>query len=149
MLNVKAQGYSVNATLSYTSPEGTEMSLPMSKSEKRTINFGRVPVNERALGRISLYNNGQYPFEYRWRLSEKCRSPGGFGEGQSLVSVSPDQGMVGPHDRGCCEVAFAPPSKMSLKGCEIVLEVSGATVHILVAYMYMIKIYIIYRFFSR
>ena len=129
VLNVKAQGYSVNATLSYTSPEGVEMSLPVAKSERRVINFGRVPVNERALGRLSLYNNGQYPFEYRWALSAKCRLPGGgFDRDQTLVRIDPEQGMVEPHDRSCCELAFAPPSKMSLKGCEIVLEVRAMSV---------------------
>ena len=125
VLNVKAQGYSVNAALSYTSPDGEERSLPIAKNEKRTINFGHVPVNERALGRISLYNNGQYPFEYRWVLSEKCLLAGGYGKSQTLVSVDPGKGMVEPHDRSCCELAFAPPSKMKLKACEILLDVSS------------------------
>ena len=66
VLNIKAQGYAVNAALSYTSPDGEEKSLPVAKNEKRMINFGHVPVNERALGRISLYNDGQYAFEYSW-----------------------------------------------------------------------------------
>ena len=124
VLNVKAQGYAVNAALSYTSPDGEEKSLPITKNEKRMINFGHVPVNERALGRISLYNNGQYAFEYRWMLSERCLMPGGFGKGQTLVSIDPEQGTVEPHDRSCCELAFAPASKMTLKGCEIMLDVS-------------------------
>ena len=125
MLNVKAQGYSVNASLSYTSPDGEEKSLPVAKSEKRVINFGHVSVNERALWRISLYNNGQYAFEYRWVLSERCHMQGGFDREQSLVCIDPEQGMVEPHDHICCELAFAPPSKMTLKGCEITLEVSS------------------------
>ena len=125
MLNVKAKGYAVSASLSYTRPDGVELSLPMAKSEKRLINFGHVPVNERALGRICLTNNGQYAFEYRWVLSEKCRMAGGFNKAQSLVSIEPEQGVVEAHDRCCCELAFAPPSKMNLKGCEIVLEVSS------------------------
>ena len=128
MLNVKAQGYFVNAALSYTSPDGEEKSLPIAKSEKRMINFGHVPVNERALGRISLYNNGQYVFEYCWVLSEKCLTPGGFGKDQTLVSIDPGQGMVEPHDRSCCELAFAPPSKMNLRGCEIMLDVSSTNI---------------------
>ena len=126
MLNVKAQGYAINAALSYTSPDGEERSLPIGKNEKRMIIFGHVPVNERALGRISLYNNGQYAFEYRWVLSERCLMPGGggFDKGRTLVSVDPEHGTVEPHDKNCCELAFAPPSKMTLKGCEIMLDVS-------------------------
>ena len=100
------------------------MSLPMAKSERRVINFGQVPVNERALGRISLCNNGQYAFEYGWIFSERCRMQGGFDKDQALVSVNPEKGMVEPHERCCCELAFAPPAKMNLKGCEIFLEVS-------------------------
>ena len=129
ILNVKAQGYAVNATLSYTSPDGVEMSLPMARAEKRIINFGQVPVNERALGRISLYNNGQYPFEYGWVLSERCRTRGGLGGDRTLVSINPEKGMIDPHDRSCCELAFAPPSKLNLKGCEIVLEASSIYLH--------------------
>lgn len=124
VLNVKAQGYAVNASLSYTRPDGMELSLPVAKSEKRLINFGQVPVNERALGRISLYNNGQYPFEYHWVLSEKCRTRGGYDKDRSVVSIDPERGMVEPHDRCCCELAFSPPCKMNLKGCEIELDVS-------------------------
>ena len=111
--------------MNYIRPDGVELNLPMAKSEKRLINFGHVAVNERALGQISLNNNGQYAFEYRWLLSEKCRMAGGFDKAQSLVSIEPEQGVVEPHDRCCCELAFAPPSKMSLKGCEVVLEVSS------------------------
>ena len=135
MLNVKAQGYAINAALSYTSPDGEERSLPIAKNEKRMINFGHVPVNERALGRISLYNNGQYAFEYRWVLSERCLMPGGggFGEGQmSLVSIDPEQGTVEAHNRICCELAFAPPSKITLKGCKIMLDVSMKYAHMYV-----------------
>lgn len=49
---------------------------------------------------------------------------GGFGKGQALVSIDPERGTIEPHDRSCCELAFAPPSKMTLKGCEIMLNVS-------------------------
>jgi hydrocephalus-inducing protein len=137
VLNVKAQGYAINAALSYTSPNGEEMSLPITKNEKRMINFGHVPVNERALGRISLYNNGQYALEYRWVLSERCLLPGGGGggggfgsSGQTLVSIAPEEGTVEAHDKSCCELVFAPPSRVTLKGCEIMLDVNMRKIHV-------------------
>lgn len=58
---------------------------------------------------------------------------GGFGEGQmSLVSIDPEQGTVEAHNRICCELAFAPPSKITLKGCEIMLDVSMKYAHMYV-----------------
>jgi hypothetical protein len=110
------------------------------------INFRHVPVNERALGRISLYNNGQYALEYRWVLSERCLMPGGGGggfgsKGQALVSIAPEQGTVEAHDKSCCELVFAPPSKITLKGCEIMLDVSMKCTCICTLHMYKIIIF--------
>ena len=120
VLNVKAKGYAINTALSYTSPGGTEISLPVGKSETRVINFGSVPVNERALGQISVFNNGEYNMEYKWVLSSKCKTKAGG----DLVCLSPIEGTVVPQDRAKFEVTFSPPSKMVLKGCEIQLQVS-------------------------
>ena len=81
----------------------------------------QVPVNERALGQLSILNHGQYSFEYQWRMSERCQHPGG--QGCQLVAILPEEGVVEPNDRVRCELAFAPPSKMVLKSCELILEV--------------------------
>ena len=123
ILNVKATGYAINTALSYTSPNGTEVSLPVAKPESRIINFGSVPVNERALGQISIFNHGQYNMEYKWVLSSKCKLKT-KGEVKDLVFVSPLEGTVVPQDRVRCEVTFSPPTKMVLKGCELQLQVS-------------------------
>ena len=44
VLNVKAEGYAISTSLSYTSPEGQEESLPVEQGAKRVIDFGQVCV---------------------------------------------------------------------------------------------------------
>ena len=80
-------------------------------------------MRERALGRLSVLNHGHYNLEYRWKLSisEKCQQL--EEKGEPLVIMDPMEGVVEPHSRLCCELAFSPPSKMTLKGCELTLEV--------------------------
>jgi len=120
LLNVKAEGYAISTSLSYTNPEGQEESLPVGQGEKRTIDFGQVPVNERALGQVSILNHGQYSFEYHWVISKRWRT--GHQE-QWQLAVTPEQGMVEPYDRVGCELSFSPSTEMVLKGCEIMLEI--------------------------
>ncbi len=120
MLNIKATGFTINAALTYTAPNGTALALPMGKSDTRVINFGSLPVNERALGQISVFNNGQYNMQYKWLLSNKCKTKTGV----DLVTLSSLEGTVKPQDKDKCEIIFSPPSKMTLKGCEIQLQVS-------------------------
>ena len=42
VLNVKAEGYAISTSLSYTTPEGQEESLPVGQRAKRVIDFGQV-----------------------------------------------------------------------------------------------------------
>ncbi len=70
--------------------------------------------------------------EYSWLLPERCLQPGGGGgggegKGSQLVTIAPEAGVVEPHDRVICELSFSPPpgKKTSLKGCELLLEVTS------------------------
>lgn len=126
--NVKAKGYAVNTALSYTSHDiGTEVSLSVTKDDKRVIDFGSISVNERALGEISIYNNGHYNMEYRWSLSERCKTVLNR-ELTELIHISPIEGTVPPQERARCQLTFAPPVKMILKKCDIQLQVSTTCV---------------------
>ena len=78
-------------------------------------------MNERSLGRVSVVNHGSHSIHYRWVLSERCLAAGG--QGSQLVSITPAEGSVGAHNRACCELTFAPPKKMTLKDCQLTLEV--------------------------
>ena len=80
----------------------------------------QVPVNERALGQVSILNHGQYSFEYHWVISKRWRTGP---QEQWQLAVSPEQGMVEPYDRVSCELSFSPSTEMVLKGCGIMLEV--------------------------
>ena len=81
-------------------------------------------MNERALGQLSVLNHSHYNLEYHWKLSISEERYRGLEEkGRSLVKITPKEGVVEPHDCIRCELAFSPPSKMTLKGCELTLEV--------------------------
>ena len=83
--------------------------------------FDQVPVDERALGQVVVINHGDYNFQYRWCLSERCMAAGA--RGCQLVSIGTAEGTVPAHDRSSCDLTFAPPKRMMLKDCTLTLEV--------------------------
>ena len=73
---------------------------------------------------VSVINSGRYSFEYCWETSERTRLLGGLDGG--LITVTPPQGCVEAHQRATSEVTFNPTSKVSLKGCELLLKVGAS-----------------------
>lgn len=118
LLKVTAEGYSINFNLIYTSPDGSELQLPIKPSDERKIDFGKVEVNDNALGQISVSNKSQYNFEYRWVLSHMHKS-----HHIGVVSVEPEAGEVAAGTRAASQLTFSPNKKMTLKNCLLTLEV--------------------------
>ena len=116
VLRVNAEGYSINLGISYISPDGSELKLPVGRADQRRIDFGQVQVNDSALGEISLFNHSLYSFEYRWALS----NPSKYAE---VVVVEPDRGEVGVGCRANSRLMFKPTKKMTLQNCKLTLEV--------------------------
>lgn len=116
ILRVKAEGYSINLGLSYVSPDGSTLKLPVRKDEKRKIDFGQVQVNDSALGEISVCNTGLYSFEYHWLLT--CG--GKYGE---VIDIEPIKGEVGAGKRATAHLMFKPTKKMTLRNCHLMLQV--------------------------
>lgn len=116
VLKVKADGYSINLGLTYTSPDGSELKLPVGRSDERKIEFGQVEVNDNALGQISIFNHSLYSFEYRWVLSHQSKHVG-------VVCVDPAAGEVSAGSRVASHLMFKPGKKMTLKNCQLTLNV--------------------------
>lgn len=118
VLKVTAEGYSINLGLSYTSPEGSEVKLPVGRSDERKIRFGQVQVNESALGQIFIFNHSLHAFEYRWLLTLQGRQVG-------VVNVEPGAGQVPPGGREVSQLKFSPGRKITLRDCQLTLSVSN------------------------
>ena len=47
-------------------------------------------------------------------------------DGEKLVSVSPENGTVPCSTRKRCQLAFCPPGRLTLAGCDLLLKVMRA-----------------------
>lgn len=117
-LRVTAEGYSINLGLCYLSPDGSELKLPIGKSDNRKIDFGEIQVNDNVLGEISVVNHSLYSFEYHWFIS----NPGHHGTGK-VVTIQPEAGEVSAGGKVCSQLMFNPTKKMTLRNCQLTLRV--------------------------
>ena len=77
----------------------------------------QVEVNEKAVRSIFIVNAGKFNFDYEWSMKERS------GKAMKMVSISPETGSVPCSDRKRCVLAFKPPHKTSIRGCEFLLKV--------------------------
>ncbi|XP_022080460.1 hydrocephalus-inducing protein homolog isoform X2 [Acanthaster planci] len=125
-LNVKAEGYSMNAKV--LCEDSTGKNIPLSSRGINEINFGEVEVNEKAVRSIFIVNSGKFNFDFEWTMKERA------GKTIKMVTISPETGLVPCNDRKRCVLAFKPPQKTSLRGCELLLKVTnGPTYQIVLA----------------
>ena len=92
------------------------------KAYNKSLSSLQVPVNERALWQVHIHNHGGNNFEYRWQLSARCQKKGKGN--QDLVLITPEAGVVLPHDRADSDLVFSPATRTSLDGCDLTLHVS-------------------------
>ncbi|XP_033625714.1 hydrocephalus-inducing protein homolog [Asterias rubens] len=116
-LNVKAEGYSMNAKV--LCEDSTGKNVELSSCGVNEINFGEVEVNEKAVRSIFIVNAGKFNFDYEWSMKERS------GKAMKMVSISPETGSVPCSDRKRCVLAFKPPHKTSIRGCEFLLKVTN------------------------
>lgn len=84
-----------------------------------------MEVQEKCLKQISLVNNGKYSFEYSWELVDTrgvlmTKSP----SDSPIMSILPLEGNAEPNQRTVSELTFCPPTKLNLRGTELVLKVN-------------------------
>ena len=76
-----------------------------------------MEVNEKATRNIFIVNSGKFNFDYNWCFDENHTGK------PRMVTVTPDAGGVMFGERQRCQLAFCPPSKAILRGCEMMLMV--------------------------
>ena len=76
-----------------------------------------MEVNEKAVRSIFVVNAGKFNFDFDWTMKERA------GKTVKMVTISPESGSVPCNDRRRCVLAFKPPQKTSLRGCELLLKV--------------------------
>ena len=68
-LNVKAEGYCMNAMVVCEDSVGSRIEL--SPQGVNAINFGNVEINEESIRNITVFNAGKFNFDYEWELIER------------------------------------------------------------------------------
>ncbi|XP_046359897.2 hydrocephalus-inducing protein homolog isoform X3 [Haliotis rufescens] len=114
-LNVKAEGYSMSCTLLCEDSAGNRVEL--SEKGLNEINFGEIEINEQAIRNLFILNSGKFNFDYKWELNERSTK-------KDVVTITPVSGGVLHGEKQKCMLSFCPPSRMSLRGCELALKIS-------------------------
>ncbi|XP_077982980.1 hydrocephalus-inducing protein homolog isoform X2 [Glandiceps talaboti] len=122
-LNVKAEGYSMNATL--LCEDSTGKKIQLTSKGLNEINFGEVEMNEKASRQLWIVNSGKFNFDYEWTLNERS------GRRDRLVNITPESGGVPLNDRKRCTLTFKPPCKVTLRGCELSLKITNGPTYLI------------------
>jgi hydrocephalus-inducing protein len=122
-LNIKALGYAINMTLSYTDASDKEYSLSVDKNSKRIIDFGKVPINDRGLWKVAVHNSSQFGLHCRWILSDKCLKKGGAMD--QLITISPKEELISAHHKGTIQLTYSPTNNQPLKNCLLTLQITN------------------------
>jgi len=86
--------------------------------------FPQIEVQEKCPKQICIINTGKYSFEYCWELVDTRgvlirKSMADL----ATMTILPLEGTAEPNERTMSELTFCPPSKMNLKGTELILKV--------------------------
>lgn len=162
-LNVKGEGYDLHDRVmlqdevSSTSDQrpGTESrssgaalelsSAVLSSTGVNFVDFGTVQVNEKAVKRVMITNNGAFSFDFNWALgSSESLLAGAAGaralastlraarmqaspgrENQRAIRVTPEAGKVPKGGSITCELEFRPTSQVSIAGLALTCTVAN------------------------
>nr|XP_006823299.1 PREDICTED: hydrocephalus-inducing protein homolog [Saccoglossus kowalevskii] len=120
-LNVKAEGYSMNAALLCEDSFGKKVEL--TSKGLNEINFAEVEMNEKAVRQLWIVNSGRFNFDFEWTLNERS------GRREKMMSITPGLGGVSHNDRKKCTLSFKPPGKVTLRGCELSLKITNGPIY--------------------
>ena len=83
-----------------------------------------MEINEKATRQLFVINSGKFNFDFSWEVHNRTKLKGlQCPEGEKLVSVTPETGTVPCSTRKRCQLAFCPPGRLSLSGCDLLLKV--------------------------
>ena len=88
------------------------------------VYFLKVEINEKATRQLFVINSGKFNFDFTWEVHNRTKLKGlRCLDGEKLVSVTPETGTVPCSTRKRCQLAFCPPGRLSLAGCDLQLKV--------------------------
>ncbi|CAH1779299.1 unnamed protein product [Owenia fusiformis] len=122
-LNVKAEGYSMECMVLCEDSQGNKVEL--SDRGFNELSFGEVEVNEKAVRNIFIVNSGKFNFDFDWTLNERSTRK------DKMVTITPEKGGVMFGERTKCALAFCPPAKTALRGCELILKISNGPTYVI------------------
>ncbi|NWU95982.1 HYDIN protein, partial [Upupa epops] len=114
-LNIKATGYSMNASVRCEDSEGHVTEL--SAQEINIIDFQEVQLNENVKRIISIYNNGKFSFTYLWKLSSPAAC-------KQVLSITPQTGTVQAEGKEETQLVFHPQKTCSVKDVKLTLQIN-------------------------
>ena len=84
----------------------------------------QVEINEKASRQLFIVNSGKFNFDFNWELHNRTKMKGvRAADGNEMVTVTPESGTVPSNSRKRCQMAFCPPSAVTLQGCDLLLKV--------------------------
>jgi len=75
---------------------------PQLEVESSTIDFGKVFITHKALSKLSISNNSDFPSKYELFVSDKSSI------NQATVTVRKSRGVIGPHQESSVEIELIP-----------------------------------------
>jgi len=146
-LNVKGEGYDVHDRIEVHDEAASSavVNVPeLSSSGINFLDFGTVQVNERAMKRIIITNNGSFSFDFSWAFASDVGGSGAMGAralaatlraarttsgalppGIRPIRVIPDAGKVPKGGQVVCELEFRPTSQVSINNMNLVCTVAN------------------------
>jgi len=102
VINVRCMTYSVQAKLL-----SNDTGARQDAAETSIVNFKSIPVFDVVKRSYTIFNNGDHPFDFDWRVHQR-KTAG------KVLSVKPPRGSVDAGGRAKCEIVFSQPNEMPI-----------------------------------
>ena len=119
-INVKGEGYAVHPIIRINDGQkynNSNATLLLPSPYLNILDFGAVQINESTMKSVSIFNNGQYNFDYVWNLDQSGSTVflnKGKMNGNLLAGVTAEHSLT-----------FAPLKEMLLEGSFLGISIAG------------------------
>nr|XP_032813560.1 hydrocephalus-inducing protein homolog isoform X3 [Petromyzon marinus] len=116
-LNVKAEGYSLGASLRAETPQGERSTL--SATAVNDLALGQVELHSSTYRLLDIDNEGAFDFNFEWELQTTRRDL------RACVTMSPNSGSVQRSQRTRCTLTFQPTRPCVLRDVQLHLKIQN------------------------
>ncbi|XP_078720178.1 hydrocephalus-inducing protein homolog isoform X2 [Lampetra fluviatilis] len=116
-LNVKAEGYSLGASLRAETPQGERSTL--SATAVNHLALGQVELHSSTYRLLDIDNEGAFDFNFEWELRTTRRDL------RACVTMSPHSGSVQRSQRTRCTLTFQPTRPCVLRDVQLHLKIQN------------------------